>query len=145
MPLAEKKKMKIFQIIAGIFIAVIVVGVLIVGYDFYRRFKRRISQKDIGEIQDAWKAIIREPDMRHAIMEADKLLDLALGKMGFRGNLGNKLKKAHRLFGAHINRIWSAHKVRNNIAHQMHYKVDEKLFRATMLAFKEAFKSLRIF
>ena len=137
--------MKLVTAIAALFITILAVGIGIVLYDIYRRFKRRISDREIAEIQNAWKAIIREPDMRQAVMEADKLLDLALGKMGYRGNLGTKLKKANRLFGSDINRVWSAHKVRNNIAHQMNYKVDEKLFRTTMLTFKGAFKRLRIF
>ena len=134
--------MKIFITIAVLFVAV---DILIVAYVVFRRFRRRISEGDILEIQGAWKGIIREKDMRHAVLEADKLLDYALQKMGYRGNLGSKLKKAHRLFGGNINRVWAAHKIRNNIAHQMNYQVDEKDYRSTMLAFKEAFKDLKIF
>jgi len=134
--------MKIFLTIAGLFIAV---DILIVGYVVFRRFRRKVSESKIVEIQMSWKAIIREKDMGRAILEADKLLDHALQLMGYRGSLGSKLKKAHRLFGKNINRVWAAHKVRNNVAHQMNYKVDEQTYRTSMLAFKEAFKDLKIF
>ena len=134
--------MKIFLTIAALFI---LVDVLFVGYVIYRRFRKKVSEAKILEIQSSWKEIIREKDMSHAILEADKLLDHALQLMGYRWNLGSKLKRAHRLFGKNINRVWAAHKVRNNIAHQMNYKVDEHTYRSSMLAFKEAFRDLKIF
>jgi hypothetical protein len=133
--------MKIFLICAAIFVAI---DVLIVLYVIWRRMRRKILQKDIDEIQKVWKDIIRQKDMRHAIMDADKLLDHALYLYGYRGNLGNKLKKSATRF-RNINHIWSAHKVRNNIAHQINYSVDEKTYRNTMIAFKNAFMDLKIF
>lgn len=133
--------MKIFLTIVAVFIAV---DVLIVLYVFYKRGKRKLSPKLIKEIQDSWKGIIRQKDMRHAIMDADKLLDHALFLMGYRGNLGMKLKKSDKLF-KNINKVWAAHKVRNNIAHKMNYNVDQKTYRTAMLAFKNAFKDLKIF
>ena len=133
--------MKIFLICAAIFVAI---DVLIVLYVMWRRMRRKILQKDILEIQSVWKEIIRQKDMKHAILDADKLLDHALYLYGYKGNLGNKLKKAESRF-RHINHVWSAHKIRNNIAHQINYNVDEKTYRTAMLAFKEAFMDLKIF
>ena len=133
--------MKIFLTIVVVFIAV---DVLIVLYVMYRRVRRKIQQKDRIEIQKTWKTIIRQKDRKHAVMDADKLLDHALYLLGYRGNLGSKLKKSARLF-KNINKIWAAHKIRNNIAHQMNYRVDEKTYRAAMLAFKQAFRDLKIF
>ena len=122
----------------------VIADVLIVGYVLFKRLRRKIGKEVKEEIKDAWKKIIREPDRRHAVMEADKLLDYALTKMGYRGSLGTKLKRAPSLF-RNINDVWAAHKVRNNIAHKINYKVDEKTYKATMLKFKQAFKDLKIF
>lgn len=133
--------MKIFLIIVAIFIAT---DVLIVLHVMYRRMRRKISPKDQAHIQSTWKEIIRQKDMKHAIMDADKLLDHALYLLGYRGNLGNKLKKAAPRF-SNINKVWAAHKIRNNIAHQINYQVDEKAYRNAMLTFKQAFKDLKIF
>jgi hypothetical protein len=133
--------MNILLICAAIFVAI---DVLIVAYVIWRRMRRKLSQKDILEIQKTWKEIIRQKDMRHSIMDADKLLDHALYLYGYKGNLGNKLKKSGTRF-RNINNVWSAHKVRNNIAHQINYQVDEKTYRDTMLAFKNAFMDLKIF
>ncbi|MBU0727962.1 hypothetical protein KKA95_04725, partial [Patescibacteria group bacterium] len=117
--------MKIF---IAIVLAFIIVDILIVLYVVYRRLRKKIPKKVIEEIQSSWKEIIRQKDYRHAIMDADKLLDHALYKMGYKGSLGSKLKKSPKLF-KNINDVWAAHKVRNNIAHQMNYKIDEKTYK----------------
>lgn len=130
--------------IVTIILIFVIADVLIVAYVFFRRFRKKMNPAVIEEIQTAWKRIIREKDHRHAILEADKLLDHALKKMGYKGSLGAKLKKAPTLF-KNINDVWAAHKVRNNIAHQINYQVDEKVYKDTMLKFKQAFKDLKIF
>ncbi len=133
--------MKIFLAFVLVFI---IVDVLIVMYVVYKRSSKKMSKKVINEIRSSWKDIIRQKDKRHAVMDADKLLDHTLTKMGYRGSLGAKLKKAPTLF-KDINGVWSAHKIRNNIAHQMNYEVTEKTYKTSMLAFKQAFKDLKIF
>ncbi len=133
--------MKIFLIIVAAFVAI---DVLIVLYVMWSRSRRKISQKDKNHVQKTWKGIIRQKDMKHAIMDADKLLDHSLHLLGYRGNLGGKLKKAAPLF-KNINKVWAAHKIRNNIAHQINYEVDEKTYRNAMLTFKQAFKDMKIF
>jgi len=132
------------KFIVTIILIFVIADVLIVGYVLFRRYHKKMSRAVIDEIQSEWKKIIRETDHRQAIMEADKLLDYTLTKMGYRGSLGAKLKKAPTLF-SNINDVWAAHKVRNNIAHKINYKVDEKTYKATMLKFKQAFRDLKIF
>lgn len=133
--------MKIFLTIV---LAFILIDIFIVFYVIAKRFRKKMPSRVAEEIRKNWKDIIRQSDHRHAVMDADKLLDHALYKMGYKGNLGSKLKKAPGLF-KNINDIWAAHKVRNNIAHQINYKIDEKTYKKTMLAFKQAFKDLKIF
>lgn len=132
------------KLIVTIILIFVIADVLIVGYVLFRRFRKKMSKEAKEEIKRSWKKIIREPDHKHAILEADKLLDYALSRMGYKGSLGSKLKRAPSLF-RNINDVWAAHKVRNNIAHKINYKVDEKTYKATMLKFKQAFKDLKIF
>ena len=132
------------KFIVTIILIFVIADVLIVAYVLFHRFRKKLSPELVAEIQGGWKKIIKEKDHRHAILEADKLLDYALFRMGYKGSLGAKLKKAPSLF-SNINDVWAAHKVRNNIAHKINYKVDEKTYKATMLKFKQAFKDLKIF
>ena len=58
-------------------------------------------------------------DWRLAILEADILLDDMLVQMGLPGDsLGERLKSAHHSFFATLDEAWTAHKIRNIIAHQ---------------------------
>lgn len=55
---------------------------------------------------------------RLAIIEADKLLDHALKHRGVKGQtMGDRLKNARNLLGD-ANAVWTAHKLRNTIAHE---------------------------
>ncbi|MFH0837833.1 MAG: hypothetical protein V1880_01030 [Patescibacteria group bacterium] len=132
------------KFIVTVILIFVIADVLIVGHVLFRHYRKKMSSAIIDEIQTEWKKIIRETDYRQAIMEADKLLDYALMRMGYKGSLGTKLKKTPGLFRK-INDVWTAHKVRNNIAHKINYMVDEKTYKDTMLKFKQAFKDLKIF
>lgn len=132
------------KLLLTILLVFILLDVLIVIYVVIRRFRKRLSQKKVEAIRKHWKEIIRFSDQRQAILEADKLLDHALTQMGYSGNLGNKLKRTPALF-SDLNGLWSAHKIRNNIAHQINYQVDETTYKRAMLDFKQAFKDLKIF
>lgn len=132
------------KLIVTIILLFVIVDVLIVAYVLFRRFGKKLTREVIDEIQTEWKKIIREHDRKTAILEADKLLDYALTRLGYRGSLGAKLKGSPHLF-KNINDIWAAHKVRNDIAHKINYQVDEKTYKATMLKFKQAFRDLKIF
>lgn len=133
--------MKYFIAIVIIFV---IAGLIIIAYVNFNRFRKKLNPKLIEQIQTEWKKLIRENNPRHAILEADKLLDHALTQLGYTGSLGTKLKNHPKLFRK-INDVWAAHKVRNNIAHKLNYEVDEKTYKKTMLQFKQAFKDLNIF
>lgn len=57
--------------------------------------------------------------LKNALMEADKLLDHVMIAKGFRGNsMGDRLKSGGQAF-SDLNAIWSAHKLRNHVAHEV--------------------------
>jgi hypothetical protein len=132
------------KLLIAILLVFVIADVLIICYVMVRRIQKRFPKKFLNEIRSNWKQLIRQQDHRNAIMDADKLLDHVLSKLGMKGNLGSKLKRVPHLF-SDIDSVWKAHKVRNNIAHQIHYKVNEKTYKKTMLAFKRAFQDLNIF
>lgn len=132
------------RLLITVILTIIVLDVAMVFYVLYRRYRKKLSPATIKYIRQQWKQIIGQSDHRHAIMDADKLLNYTLSQMGLRGSLGAKLKKSNHLFSK-INDVWKAHKVRNNIAHQINYQVSEKVYKKTMLYFKKAFEELDIF
>ena len=75
-------------------------------------------------------------------MEADKLIDHALTKLGKRGTLGDKLKNNSVLF-SDLNGLWSAHKLRNRIAHEISYGPKAADVSKTLKSFERALKDLK--
>ncbi|MBI5411575.1 hypothetical protein HZA43_00175 [Candidatus Peregrinibacteria bacterium] len=123
-------------------IAFVVFDLFLVIFIVYRRSKRGIASSLRKVIHDQWMMIHNETDTRYAVLQADKLLDIALKAYGYQGSLGDKLKKAEPLF-SNIDRVWNAHKVRNRVAHELDFKVDVRLRNECLRAFEQAFKDLK--
>jgi hypothetical protein len=129
--------------IIGILIVFFIILLLLIFFlIFLKKRKFVLSDKELQYIKAHWIRII---DMFHfyprdAILDADKLLDYALGKKGYDGTLGEKLKKCGKSF-SDINGIWMAHKMRNSIAHEM-VDIEEKEFKAALQSYKRALNDL---
>ena len=70
-------------------------------------------------------------ELKHAVIEADKLLDYILERRGFAGEtLAEKLKKAqHFLSEENYNQLWFGHKIRNQVVHTHNMKFSENQLR----------------
>jgi hypothetical protein len=56
-------------------------------------------------------------DLHRRVLEADSILDAALGELGYTGSMADKLRKAEKYI-VDLEAVWRAHKVRNRIAHE---------------------------
>lgn len=133
----------ITQNFVGIMTLVLVVVFLFIFFVIFLKKSRFVfSPKELQYIKSHWIRII---DMFHshpkeAVLDADKLLDYALKTKGYEGSLGEKLKRAGKLF-SDIDGVWSAHKVRNAVAHDMD-DIDEKNLRLALQNYKKALNDL---
>jgi hypothetical protein len=71
-----------------------------------------------------WEHVVRlvntniESDWRRAVIEADIMLGNLLKQQGYRGqSIGDMLKDANPLQFTTLNMAWTAHKIRNQVAH----------------------------
>lgn len=128
-------------------IALVVLIALILGFGFFVLFyrKRRLSGGTIRKIQTMWREVesLSDPHPEQAILKADKLLDFALKHAGYHGNLGEKLQKARAVFRDN-DAVWSAHKLRNRIAHEIDVRLSPAQAKAALNGFKKAFYDLGI-
>lgn len=77
-----------------------------------------------------------------AILNADKLVDMALRERGFKGStMGERMKSAKDTW-SNADHIWSAHKIRNRIAHEPDVKVSYDIAKRALVAYKQALKDL---
>lgn len=121
----------------------IIITLLLVIFVFVKMRRRKgMSMEAMQYIQSHWIRIIDSFNShpKNAILDADKLLDYALSKHGFEGNLGEKLKKAGPRF-KDLNGAWSAHKLRNRVAHELE-EIDKDQAKRALKQFKSALNDL---
>jgi hypothetical protein len=127
----------IVLVLGGIFLAVISVS------------KGGKKYLDVEKYRVKWLAIEQsiqegqEATYHLALMNADKLLDQALKERGFSGNtMGERMKSAQKAW-SNANQVWTAHKLRNQIAHEYEVRVSYDMTKRTLAAFKQALKDVR--
>jgi len=77
-----------------------------------------------------------------SVLDADKLVDSALKARGIKGKtMGERMKNAASLFSDR-NGIWTAHKLRNRIAHESDVNVTYNEARLALQTFRKALKDL---
>ena len=135
---------KIFTIIGIILLS----GIFLLGVLKTKAQKKRqkLFQK---KIQKFLEKIIKIPELHYnqKILEYDKILDMCLyeklGSQGKNCTTGGKMKKFGKKF-TNENDIWSAHKIRNTIAHQIGFQASEKKFReAEKIFLREIYALIR--
>jgi len=131
--------------IEGIFIAIIVLLILAFGCYILFHKKKRFSARKMKEIKEHWREIesLQEEHPEQSILKADKLLDHALKQAGYSGTLGEKMKAARAVFSDN-NGLWSAHKLRNRIAHEMNVKISSLQSKGALKAFRKALRDLGV-
>lgn len=109
---------------------------------FLSRKRSTFKQKELNYIHSHWVRIIDTfpNNPKEAILDADKLLDYALKVKGFQGTLGDKMKKARFRF-SDVNGVWTAHKLRNRIAHELQ-PINNGEAKSALIQFKRALNDL---
>ena len=123
------------------FAVVVVIGIaLLVVITLTRRPSRILDQ---AKYREKWLTITQSVTddtgtMQLAVLNADKLLDQALRETGIAGEtLGERLKNAKARF-RNVNTVWTAHKLRNQIAHDDHVKINRRQTDSALAAFRAA-------
>lgn len=131
-----------------IFLVIAIVAVALLALVAMVLTGKRRHEFNVQEYQTRWLKIengLDKDDPRSynlAVLEADKLLDKALTEMGLPGqSMGERLKKiGDRL--PDINKVWQAHKLRNQIVHESDFSVNYGQARQALMIFRQALKNL---
>lgn len=134
------------QTIIFFFAAIIVVGGLL--FAIMEFTKKGTKNLDVDRYRAKWLSIEHqlkrdEPSSRHlVIINADKLLDQALRERGVSGStMGERLKAASKML-SNNNSAWSAHKLRNRVAHEPDVDISHDATRQALGGFKQALKDV---
>ena len=115
--------MDLFTIISGAFL---ILAACLVIYVFLRQTSRsKLPRAVIKRVKSEWDHVksIEEPAAR--LMEAEKVADGLLSALDYQGTFAEKLISTGPRF-TNIESVWSAHKLRNRIAHEPGMKITEK-------------------
>lgn len=103
---------------------------------------------NVNRYQTQWLAIENgvsrgnQASWQVAIMSADKLLDQALRDRRFKGQtMGERMKSAIKTW-SNANHVWSAHKIRNQLAHEVDTQLSYDTTLRSLSAFKQGLKDL---
>lgn len=126
------------------FVIILFVGLAV--FAFVSRSKGRALNTD--KYRSEWlkieQSLVRdnEPSYHMAILNADKLLDRALKESGYKGStMGERMKSAGKTW-SNANIVWTAHKLRNQIAHETNVKIQYDTARRALGAFKQGLKDV---
>lgn len=134
------------QTIIFMFAAIIIIGALLFALiGFTKKGPKRL---DVDHYQKKWLSIERQlkkdevASYSLSVLNADKLLDQALRERGLKGEtMGERLKSAKDMFSER-DHVWSAHKLRNKIAHEPDVNVTYNAARYAIGDFKRALKDI---
>ncbi len=133
---------------AGIFILVAILLAAIVGVVYLMVTTKHGSQLNVQRYQTKWleieNSVTRDnaASWQLAIMNADKLLDQALRERRFKGQtMGERMKSANKAW-KNANHVWGAHKIRNQLAHEVNANVTYDITLRSLSAFKQGLKDL---
>jgi hypothetical protein len=128
-----------------IFSAALVLGA---GLMFIIERGKRKHGLDQNEYRSKWLEIENtfninnETTFSMCIIRADSLLDNAMKQAGISGDtMGERLKNSGSKFSS-LDSVWTAHKIRNKIAHEADTKIDARITRQALNTFKKALKDL---
>jgi hypothetical protein len=134
------------QTVVFMLATIIIIGALLFAIiGFTRKGPRHL---DVDQYRSKWLAIEQQlkrdvvASYSMCVLNADKLLDQALKDRGLKGEtMGDRLKSAKDIF-TNRNNVWSAHKLRNKIAHEPDVRVTYDAARYALADFKRALKDV---
>ena len=130
----------------AVFAGVMIIGVMLIAVIILT--KKGAVQLDVDKYRSRWLAIEnqlkREEESSYhlCILNADKLLDQALRERGVKGEtMGERMKTARDTW-SNANAVWTAHKLRNQVAHEPDVRISYDDTRRALAAFKQALKDV---
>jgi hypothetical protein len=110
---------------AWIAIGLLVFAAALVLLGVYAKMRSRGPSGSVkAKVEKALQQAVSQQDPVRRVLAADAVLDLTLTELGFRGSLGDKLKKAGPRIPT-IQAVWDAHKLRNRLAHEHSANVNQ--------------------
>lgn len=130
----------------AVFAGVLIIGALLIAA--ISLSKKGAIQLDVDKYRSKWLSIENqfkrdeESSYHLCVLNADKLLDQAMRERGIKGETMGERMKTLQTTWSNANAIWTAHKLRNQIAHESDVRVSYDDARRALVSFKQALKDV---
>lgn len=122
-------------------IAVVVFAAITKNRSFVKRLDKEKYQSDWLKIENKFTKD-NQDSYQWVVLNADKLVGRALEELGVAGStMGERMKNYKNRF-SNLNGLWQAHKLRNQIAHEVEVELTFEQTRSALSNFKQALKDL---
>jgi len=148
--------LKIVSLVISIllFIAIIIL-IARIAYNkkSFEMFTESITAPELPKktIVKKWEAILSklekddENSYKLAVIEADKMFDDLLKKIGYKGeDMGARLKQITTAQLANLDELWQAHKVRNRIVHEPDFPLTLSQAKQAVEIYQRAMEDLEV-
>jgi hypothetical protein len=113
--------------------------------------KKKKKFADSRQVMKQWQAILDKSksnppqSMVWSIIEADKLTDDVLKKMGLAGeHMADRLEKLNNWELRTLNRLWQAHRIRNELVHQPNADISEAEAKDVLEIYEKFLKEIEV-
>jgi hypothetical protein len=119
-------------------------------YASYRKLPEKEALETTDRLTTDWRDVKArletgdEASIKLAVIEADKLVDNLLKKMGYVGNsMGDRLKLLEKSSFQSLDDLWKAHKIRNRIVHHAEYSITPEESRKAIEIYEKVLRELK--
>lgn len=117
-----------------------------------RKSKKKKAKAKKFDFTPQWKKILSTveaggPDtLTLAIIEADKLTDIALKSLGFEGEyIAERLERAGKIMDLKtIDDVWRVHRIRNNLVHAPGFQISQSQAKDVLKVYEKFLKELNV-
>lgn len=120
----------------------------LISLPFRKKLRGKLNREQYRDHWDTIQALVahqtNEQHWRQAVLEADKLVDQAFRDLAVPGaTFGERLRAAEWRFDkTTYHNLWEAHKLRNQIAHEVGYQIGKQDAETALSHFVTALSSL---
>ncbi|MFH1671532.1 MAG: hypothetical protein ABH889_02035 [Candidatus Portnoybacteria bacterium] len=148
----------ILKVVSIIISSLLVIGSIILIYKMRKGIKKSVEMmtEDISApglpkkvFDQRWESVLGKLNLEDesawklAVIEADKIFDDVLKRIGYAGeDMGERLKQITSAQLANIEEVWQAHKMRNNIVHDPGYEIGKGQARRAIEIYQKALEHL---
>lgn len=129
---------------ATVVIGIVVLAVVLLVYVWWSvRRRSSLPASVTRKLFSQWQHVGSLSDASRQVLEAEKVADALLTALGYTGTFADKLRQAGSRL-KNVDAVWTAHKVRNQIAHEPGFHVSAAQASSAVHAFARLLRAFGV-